>query len=367
MPRKSPSRTRSTSRSRSKTRADPLDALLPSMGTVRSLLGKLGDIAVGLGFISLVSFTPQSWIQQLPPHGQTAMDIAKDVRILLADIGGDAFEEFGAWLDRLDLSDLRAQWPKLPEFLELPDPRDWLAHVPTRSPEVPPGHTPRTANSFGKAKDMLYDTIYRGHRTTFYCGCDYNSGRQVELGSCGLDNYSGSTRAQRVEAEHVFPASQFGSYRACWRNPERFDACRRADGDVVSGRDCCQRVDDVFRAAHNDLHNLVPVDGLINGQRSNHNWGMVPDARGGRYGACDIRIDAGIRRVQPPKPVRGDIARIMLYMEDTYGFRLSRQDRQLYAAWNNADPPDDWEIKRNRRIARLQGKDNGYVTRWRQM
>jgi deoxyribonuclease-1 len=32
----------------------------------------------------------------------------------------------------------------------------------------------------------------------------------------------------------------------------------------------------------------------------------------------------------------------MFYMRDTYGFRLSRQDEQLYAVWNNADPPDAW-------------------------
>jgi len=207
---------------------------------------------------------------------------------------------------------------------------------------------------------LLYGRIYRGHRTTFYCGCGYSRGGGISLDSCGLGAYARQTRADRVEAEHVFPASQFGNYRKCWRNPAGFPQCREADGDVVSGRDCCQRVDPMFTAAHNDLHNLVPAVGLINGQRSNHNWGMV--SGGQRYGACEIRIDASIRRVQPPDAVRGDIARIMLYMQDTYGFRLSRQDRQLYVAWNNADPPDAWEIERDKRITRVQGKANEYVS-----
>lgn len=74
-----------------------------------------------------------------------------------------------------------------------------------------------------------------------------------------------------------------------------------------------------------------------------------------------------IRRVQPPDSVRGDIARTMLYMQDTYGFRLSRQDQQLYAAWNNADPPDAWEIERDKRIARVQGKGNEYVSQYRRL
>jgi deoxyribonuclease-1 len=55
----------------------------------------------------------------------------------------------------------------------------------------------------------------------------------------------------------------------------------------------------------------------------------------------------------------------MLYMRDTYGFRLSRQDRQLFTAWNNSDPPDAWEVERDRRIAREQGRSNAYVSAYR--
>ena len=40
---------------------------------------------------------------------------------------------------------------------------------------------------------------------------------------------------------------------------------------------------------------------------------------------------------------------------------LSRQDRQLYAAWSAADAPDAWEIERDRRIAELQGRGNRFV------
>jgi hypothetical protein len=67
-------------------------------------------------------------------------------------------------------------------------------------------------------------------------------------------------------------------------------------------------------------------------------------------------IDAGIRRVQPPDAVHSAIAGIVLYMRDAYGFRLGAQDQQASAAWNNADPPDAWEIERNARVARA-GKD----------
>ena len=134
---------------------------------------------------------------------------------------------------------------------------------------------------------------------------------------------------------------------------------------MLSGRSCCLRVDKTFIAAHNDLHNLVPAVGLINAQRSDYDWGKV--SGGKRYGACEIRIDSGIRRVQPPIAVRGDIARVMFYMQDTYGFRLSYSDHKMYAEWNNIDPPTAQEIKRDRRIARLQGKHNDYVAAYRKL
>ncbi len=232
-----------------------------------------------------------------------------------------------------------------------------------RQAAPPPGVLPRTASTFAKAKKLLYDRVYFDHRQTLYCGCQYDPDRNVALDTCGLQDLAGNKRAARIEAEHVFPAAQFGNFRLCWREPKSFPECNKANGKSMSGRECCQRVDPVFVAAHNDLQNLFPEDGYMNGQRSDYNWGMTTG--GTTYGSCDMRFDGSIRRVQPPAAIRGEIARTMFYMSDTYGFRLSRQDRQLYGAWNNQDPPDDWEIERNRRIKAIQGVGNGYVEEYR--
>ena len=58
---------------------------------------------------------------------------------------------------------------------------------------------------------------------------------------------------------------------------------------------------------------------------------MVPGAARD-YGRCAMKIDARIRRVEPPDNVKGDIARAMFSMSVTYGFNLSNQDRQLFTA-----------------------------------
>ena len=198
------------------------------------------------------------------------------------------------------------------------------------------GDLPRTAGSFSTAKKWLYDKIYYDHRVTFYCGCRYDTDRQVDLTSCGVIPRKNADRAKRVEAEHVFPAHQFGNFRECWRAPEK--VC----GEKMSGRKCCEKSDPVFVAAHNDLHNLFPAVGEVNGDRSNYNWGMIAGEKR-EYGQCNIEVDSSIRRAEPPEGVMGDIARTMFYMSDTYRFNLSRQDEQLYTAWSRMDPPDAWE------------------------
>jgi len=225
---------------------------------------------------------------------------------------------------------------------------------------APSGPLPKSPSTFESAKKILYGQVYAAHHVTFYCGCTYSPDRKVDLGSCGLEALADKPRVQRIEAEHIFPAAMFGNFRPCWRNPGDFPECVKSDGKTLSGRQCCERVDPVFSAAHNDLFNLVPAVGEVNDKRSDFNWGMIPGEKR-EFGNCNMEVDSSIRRVEPPESVQGDIARTMFYMSDTYGFNLSRQDQQLYTAWSRQDPPDAWEIERNRRIKAIQGKSNRFV------
>jgi deoxyribonuclease-1 len=218
---------------------------------------------------------------------------------------------------------------------------------------------PNSPKSFESAKKILYNEIYKGHDVTFYCGCDYDpKSKIVDWKSCGYIPRKNAERASRIEAEHVMPAHQFGNFRQCWREPKKVCA-----GKDVTGRQCCEAEDPVFETAHNDLHNLFPAVGEVNGDRSNFNWGMV-EGNKREYGACPMEIDESIRRAEPPDNVKGNVARVMFYMEDTYGFKLSDQDRQLFTVWSKQDPPDAWEIERNQRIAAIEGKENRFISQY---
>ena len=232
--------------------------------------------------------------------------------------------------------------------------------TPNREPD--PASLPKTAGTFTTAKKWLYDKVYKDvkDRKSLYCGCTYNEDLSVDLASCGLQALQAIPRAQRVEAEHIFPAAQFGNYRQCWREPEKFEQCRKSNGKIATGRECCEDVDPVFKAAHNDLMNLYPAVGEVNGQRKDYNWGMIEGEKR-EFGKCNFEVDSSIRRAEPPEKVQGDIARTMFYMEDTYGFTLSDQDRQLFTAWSKQDPVDAWEKERNQRIKAIQGRGNRFI------
>lgn len=216
-------------------------------------------------------------------------------------------------------------------------------------------HKSHIPSSFSKAKRLLYNKVYQGHKTTFYCNCQFNYKREVDLSSCNVEHRRNKTRANRIEAEHVMPAHEFGMFRACWQSP--LSVCGNR-----GGRACCLKKDRTFKKAHNDLHNLFPSVGEINGDRSNYRWGMISGERRA-YGSCDIEVDSRIRRAEPPEQVRGDIARVYFYMSETYRVRLSKSQRQLFEAWNKLDPVDSWEIERNKRIKKIQGSGNPFITK----
>jgi deoxyribonuclease-1 len=201
----------------------------------------------------------------------------------------------------------------------------------------------QSPDSFRDAK-KLAPAIHQGFES-FYCGCDY-SGKSVDLDSCGFEPRKQPKRANRIEWEHVVSAWELGHQRQCWQK---------------GGRKNCERNDRFFNQMAGDLVNLVPAVGEVNGDRSNFRFGMI-EGEPRAYGACDFEVDFGIRRAEPKESVRGDIARIYFYMRDRYGLRISRQQDQLFNAWNRMDPVSPEETLRNERIVRAQGQGNCYVS-----
>ena len=193
-------------------------------------------------------------------------------------------------------------------------------------------------STFREAKRLLVD-IYNAHPQTFYCDCEYVSlGRKLSPLNerCKYTSRKPKDkRYNRIEWEHVMPASWLGRQRQCWK-----------DG----GRKNCRKHDLEFNRMEAEMVNLVPTNGEINRDRSNYRFGSI-------YGEERQYV------AEPRAGIRGNIARTMLFMRDRYGVTLSSSQTKLYAAWNKQDPIDEWERTRDEKILAVQGHSNHYITK----
>lgn len=207
-------------------------------------------------------------------------------------------------------------------------------------------------SSFDQAKVLSKESVYfdRNLIGTFYCGCEWEwvgrSGGRIDFDSCGYEVRAQQVRAERLEWEHVVPASNFGRARQCWQ-----------DG----GRSNCLANDPIFRLMEADMHNLTPSVGEVNADRSNYNFGVLPSTQY-QHGSCPIKIDFAQRTAEPSRSVKGKVARIYFYMHDRYDLRMSRQQQQLLMAWDSEIPVTEWERVRDSRIAQIMGHSNPFVT-----
>ncbi|MGI0117046.1 endonuclease [Zooshikella sp. RANM57] len=207
-------------------------------------------------------------------------------------------------------------------------------------PAFPNNAKGKHVQSFSQAKRILKD-VYHDNTYSLYCNCRYlQRGKKLipDLNSCGYQARKNAKRAARIEWEHIMPASYFGQRMSCWQQ---------------GGRKNCRRESELFRRMEADLHNLAPAIGEINGDRSNFGFGNI---RGEprRYGQCDMEIDFKKDLAEPPVRVRGDIARVYLYMARKYHISLSKNEQEQFIQWAKRDPVSRWEREKAKRVARFQ-------------
>lgn len=207
------------------------------------------------------------------------------------------------------------------------------------------------ANSFSKTKKILLKKVYFDNQYTFYCGNPYEikqiDGKEKTViikdkkyftsrNDTFFNFWDNNERAKTVEWEHVMPVEYFAKDLPCWK-----------DG----GRKACSK-DKTFKIMESDMINLVPAIGEINNDRSNFRFGEKLPKKG-QYGKCEFEVDSKNKIAYPKKEIRGDIARIYLYMSKTYNIKLSKKDKEMFEKWDLEDPISEWERVRNQRINKV--------------
>lgn len=152
----------------------------------------------------------------------------------------------------------------------------------------------------------------------------------------------GSRKGRGVNVEHVFPMAWVTNSLGCGRRKD------------------CRDNSAAFNHIEADLHNMYPSRTDINDERGSHGFGMVKGEQR-RYGKCDFELNPRARLVEPRDAVRGEIARAMFYMADTYELELFAKQVRTLRRWHGQDPVSDEERRRNDVIEQVQGNRNKYI------
>ena len=121
-----------------------------------------------------------------------------------------------------------------------------------------------------------------------------------------------------------------------------------------------------------DLHHIRPSDSQVNNDRGNLKYGEVNGGTavygvGPSSGQLGGYLGGGY--FEPLDNVKGDVARICLYVYVRYGGELSGcssitnafQSVEVLLEWCEMDPVDEWEMGRNDVIESVQGNRNVFI------
>lgn len=121
--------------------------------------------------------------------------------------------------------------------------------------------------------------------------------------------------------------------------------------------------------AGSDIHHIRPVISNINSTRGNAMFTEINsrDNYQKKYNGVLYGYMVGQNYFEPIDEVKGDVARILLYLfvrykeSDNYQISVIISSVDMLLKWNELDPVDDLEIKRNEVAYSIQGNRNPFI------
>lgn len=211
----------------------------------------------------------------------------------------------------------------------------------------------KVERSFDNAK-LAIKLIYQElNAKEFYAGCEISYGNKpiIDYNTCRFQPRTYIKNIPYPDVEHKSPVSLFGSNLSCWQDGKAKDE---------SSREYCARHNNMYKLYESDLHNLELAIPEINRNRSNYTYAEVPDTFSS-YGNIGVNLDIKDKMFEPSDNRKGDVARTMMYMSETYKIPLTDVQINTYKYWIQLDPVDDFERRKNEKIKKIQGNANQFI------
>lgn len=173
----------------------------------------------------------------------------------------------------------------------------------------------------------------------------------VDTKSCSVQEDNETMRWMQI-----VPDTFYGRYKACMIEKPCINVFTK---EPFGSPLCCRRIDPQYRAMEADLFNLVPVVTSLAVLQKGRIFGEVKTATE-RLG--DVKFDENY--IEPPAKVKGNVARVYLYMQERYGLDLTQKQRRLFLKWHKEDRADDKECKLAKTFQKIQGGVNPWLEKW---
>jgi len=208
-----------------------------------------------------------------------------------------------------------------------------------------------------QAKNIL-KMIDLDYKKTFLNDCDYH----YDPHSC-MDKSIVDTKSCNVQEDNttmtwmqIVPDTFYGRHKACMIEKPCINIFTK---EPFGSPLCCRRKDTQYREMEADLFNLVPVVTSLAMLQKGRIFGVVkvPTERLG-----DVKMDKNY--LEPPNCVKGDVARVYLYMDARYSLELAPEQRSVFLKWHKEDGVDAKECKLAKLFQKIQGGENPWLKTW---
>ena len=151
---------------------------------------------------------------------------------------------------------------------------------------------------------------------------------EYDAQTCMRKLYLKHDHKRAVVFVRIVPEEMIGQTRQCFTQKP----CIKSTGQRYGGARCCRQIDEVYQHYDRDIFNVMPI------------------VKGTPYVS-----------VKPPLHVRGNIARVYLYMNARYGLNLSYDEQMTYLKWHKEDRVDERECSMHKQIVKIQGLSNPWI------
>lgn len=201
----------------------------------------------------------------------------------------------------------------------------------------------------------LIKKIHFDYKKTWLNGCDYTYDLQSCMDKTMVDTSTCSVQEQNqtVKWIQVVPDSFYGRNRECMNE----EVCvSKYTGKNYKGKRCCRQSDAEYRKMEADLFNLIPVVSAVAEKRTDQ---IFQEVKAPKYRVGKVKMDDAF--IEPPDNLKGDIARVYLYMNERYGLDLTLDEKEAYYYWHKFDSVDQRECAIAKMIMKIQGSRNRWI------